>query len=465
MKTEKIKGVREANEDFLKSESLKYSLKDGVAYSIMTGAGESFISPFVIKLGASAFQIGLLSSVGNLVSSLSQVISTDVIDSLKKRKLVLLRGVLIQSIIWVFLILNALFWRSVNLTILLFSIYAFSGSFAAPAWYSIMGDLVDKSKRGVFFGMRNRITGFTAFASTLAAGFILNKFSSVNTLLGFSFLFGVAFVARLVSYYYLSKMYEPENSVGREHYFSLYQFVRKMRFNNFGIFVLYLASMWGAISIASPYFTPYLLSELKFDYSTFIIIAASFTMVFFSVMSYWGKLSDTIGNKRIFTITSYLLPLYPLLWLFSKSVPYLVFVNMFGGFVSAGFELTTSNYIYDAITPQKRARCVSYANFFKGIAIFFGTMLGAFLLTHVRVSNVVHSNYYAVFLVSSIMRFFVAIYFLKRIREVRVLEHVPEKNLMLKLVFREPFNSLVLIPISALKRFKDRVRRKRKKVL
>lgn len=43
--------------------SLDLSIKDGVAFASTTGFGDNYINPFAVALGASNFQIGLLSSI------------------------------------------------------------------------------------------------------------------------------------------------------------------------------------------------------------------------------------------------------------------------------------------------------------------------------------------------------------------------------------------------------------------
>ncbi|MEM2121084.1 MAG: MFS transporter [Candidatus Woesearchaeota archaeon] len=448
----------ESKKELIKK-SLKYSIKEASANSVMVGCGESFVSAFIIKLGATNFQVGLLTSLSNLIGSISQVISTDITDFTKKRKKIILYSILTQSLIWVPMVLNVLFWKSIYLTIFLFALYAFSGNFLIPPWSSILGDIVDKKQGGFFFGRRNAIAGFTAFTTSLIAGFFLNKISSVHSLLGFAILFLIASIARLVSLYYMRLIYEPEYNVSKEWYFSLLQFIKRMYYNNFGTFVLYLFFMMIAVAIASPYFSIYMLTVLKFNYFTFIILNATHTLTSYLIMTYWGKYSDIYGNKKVLTICGFLVPLYPLLWIFSSNFYYLLLVQIIGGVAWGGFDLSASNFVYDAVTPQRRARCVSYSNFFKGVGVFFGVMIGAFLLGRVNVQapifrGVFSSNYQVVFLISFLTRFLVSAYFLRKIKEVRTLEELPKKEMIVDLIIREPINSLITFPITTIKNIK-----------
>ena len=56
-----------------KEKALEYSIKDGAAFSVMTGFGEQYLSPLAIELGASNMQVGLLASVPSFIASILQL--------------------------------------------------------------------------------------------------------------------------------------------------------------------------------------------------------------------------------------------------------------------------------------------------------------------------------------------------------------------------------------------------------
>ncbi len=408
-------------------EAKRYANFEAIGYSITKGSGEYFVSPFIIKLGATNFQIGLLSSMSSLFSSISQLITADITDKLQSRKKIVLWSMLFQALIWIPLILNALFFKSVFLTIFLFSLYTFSASMLSAPYLSWLGDIVSRSSTGHYFGVRTKILRLGAFITTMVAGFLLNKFQSVNTLLGFAILFLISFVARMFSYHFVKKMYEPPILTKKEHYFSFIQFVRKMRYSNFGVFVMYLFFLQFAVSIASPYFTPYMLKYLNFNYKTFVLVDMSMTVAMFLTLEAWGKLSDKIGNKKVMVLNAFVISAYPLLWLLSSNPLYLGAVNFISGIAWAGFALSSSNYVYDAVTVEKRTRCIAYSNFFKGIAVVIGAMAGAFLGSKVGiVSSLIHvsvNKYKLMFFVSSVLRVAVSAYFLGKIKDFHNEQH------------------------------------------
>ena len=71
-----------------KEKSRKYSIADGATASIMSGVGDSYITPFAIELQASNLQAGLLGTLGSLLSPLSQLLGSRLIEKYSRRKII-----------------------------------------------------------------------------------------------------------------------------------------------------------------------------------------------------------------------------------------------------------------------------------------------------------------------------------------------------------------------------------------
>ena len=109
---------------------------------------------------ASNAQISLLTSIPQLVLASFQVHAAKITDKLKQRKKIVLVSVFLNAIILFLISFLPYITKSITLLIVLYSVYWLFNSFTVPAWSSWMGDLVESSKRGQFFGRRNRVTGF-----------------------------------------------------------------------------------------------------------------------------------------------------------------------------------------------------------------------------------------------------------------------------------------------------------------
>src|SRR3989338_8791831 len=116
-------------------ESLKYSVKDGVAYAVMENTGTSYISPLAIAMNASTGYIGFLASLPGLISSLLQGYAIRLMEK-RDRKEMILQSVFWQALLWLPIALIALIHRQNSLSLLMFFYIALI-SFNAliiPAW-------------------------------------------------------------------------------------------------------------------------------------------------------------------------------------------------------------------------------------------------------------------------------------------------------------------------------------------
>ncbi len=434
-----------------KEASLRHSIKDGSFYSIMQGFGENYVSPFAIAMNATNPQIAFLISIPLLLASLFQLVSAKITDWYKKRKNIVMLSALIQALIWFPLFLIPYLTKNVIYLIIFFSIYYIAGYFGLPAWNSWMGDLVGENKRGRYFGLRNRIIGFFAFSSVFAAGFILNAFTKINPFIGFGFIFMTALVARLISYRYIKKMYEPKYIVEKKDYFTFFSFIKRMKHSNYGRFVLFMFFFRFAVSISTPFFAVYMLRELGFSYAQYTLIIGIATVTSFLTMTYWGRYGDKFGNKKIMTVTAFLIPFIPVMWIFSASVRYLFFLQLFAGFVWAGFNLSSANFIFDAVPSGKRARCNAYFNVFYGVAVFTGAALGGFFAKIVIAPKFFISNLLIIFLISGFLRLMFVLLFLPRFREERKVEFIPDSKLLFNVVAIDPVKGFMYESVTGMK--------------
>ncbi|MGC8817003.1 MAG: MFS transporter [Candidatus Hadarchaeum sp.] len=411
-------------EEKIRKKSLKYSIKDGVAWSVNSGLGNSYIAPYALALNANAAQIGLLTSVPTLVASLSELKAPKLMEKTSRKRIVTTCA-LLQALFWIPISLVALLFLfcrvdgiiAPTLVILFYTGYLLLGSLSTPAWSSWMGDLVREKERGKFFGNRNMIIGISGILAMLAGGFFLNALSSDKVLFGFVTLFLIAMVARLISWYFLSKQYEPRFEYKDEFYFSFYSFVRKAKDNNFGRFTIYITLMTLVVYFAAPFFSVYMLQELKFSYLNYVIVVLSSSLTHVLFMPMWGKFSDKHGNLLVLKISGYLIPFVPILWLFSTNPVFLVLVEAFSGFAWAGFDLASVNFIYDAVSKQRMGICFAYFWMLNGIGTFVGATLGGLFATYFKVGFI--SIFLFLFLISGILRLAVSAVMLPHLKEVR----------------------------------------------
>jgi MFS family permease len=422
--------------------SLRHSLKDAGAYATMIGVGETYFSAFAISLQATTQQIGVLASVPALLASFVQLLSAWVGRRTGHRKLLVLVGASVQALALLPIAVLPLLFPHLALPLLICSVvlYHSGAHFAAPQWGSLMGDIVPPQHRGRFFARRNRIVSFVTFLSLIAGGFTLHLMDGRGLRMqAFLFLFGVAMLARFVSVYHLSKMRDTTGHVAALELPTGIAWWQRLRQSNFVRFSVFFALMQASVAISSPFFTVYMLRDLEFTYFQFMANTGMSVLVQFLTLNRWGRISDVFGNRRILATTGILLPLVPLLWLWSANTWYLLGVQALSGFAWAGFTLSAGNFLYDLITPDKRATFLAVHNVLASIGIFVGAMtgglLGVLLPTRIDLFDTAYhwgSPLLGVFAISALARAIVVFLLLPKIREVRRVRPISFGNLIFR---------------------------------
>lgn len=436
--------------------SLRYSVLDGAFNAAKTGFGESFFPAFAVFLNANNIQLSLITSLPQTLGSLFQLFTRRLIKFFGSRKMFICLNVFLEALVYIPITL-AFFTGHLRITLLILfmCLYWVLNMIITPAWSSWMGDLVNENARGAYFGRRNQIAGLVAFFSFLAAGYILQMFSASKTTqyAGFVIIFAIAMLSRILSFVFLSKKYEPEYHFVEKLQFSFIDFLRQARFRNYGLFVIYLCLMNFAVYLSAPFFTPYMLKDLNMSYATFTAVCAMALVVRFLTMPVWGKLSDRYGTKKILALTGVIMPIVPVLWVFSGKLWYLLLIQAYSGFVWSGFDIAAFNFAFDTTSPEKRVTCLSYYNVLNGFSILAGALLGGLI---VRYSSFALSKYYVVFVLSFLLRYAVSAYFLPKLREARIVKDIPYSKLALQVFTTLPttgvIHSLIAFSYSKLKK-------------
>ena len=415
----------------LEKQSLKYSVYEGSSASIMEGSGTAYVSPFAMALNASNTEVAFLSSIPSLFSPLTQLITVHILKKIKSRKSIVISFVLLQSLIW----LPIMLLPFINIQnkpiylIILFTLLSAFGSFISPVWASWISDMVNPDKRGNYFGKRSAISGLFAILFTFIAAYILDALTS-RLFMAFAVIFTIAMLGRLISSYLLSKQFEPEFRFPKQVYFSFSAFLKKMPDTNFGRFTIYQSFLNFAVMIASPFFAVYMIRNLNFSYPQYTLVTVTASIFSLIGMRVFGKYADKHGNVKTLKILGIFISIVPLLWMFNSNIYYLLFVQVISGFAWGGFNLSVSDFIYDATSKEKRALCISYHNVLNGTASFLGAALGGVLVAlKMPITPII-----LLFLLSGILRLVFYYIFIHKIEEPRNIKEIHHTHKLINLV-------------------------------
>ena len=430
--------------------ALDASIRDGSANAVMLGCGEAYLGPFGIFLQASTVQIGLLAALPQLAAAVMQWLSAMAMDRCQSRLRTIMQSVLCQALVWVpMALLPFMLGRgspAAAVLIMLAVVSQAAAGFAVPVWNSLIGDLVPGDIRGRFFGHRNRVNGLSSFLALTCAGSALHFFERAGLAAwGFMIIFLVAGLARFNSRRWLARYRDPEFALPSEQVFTFRQFLSRSPHSNFAQFVFYVGAVNLAVAFSAPYFALYMLRDLRFSYLQFTAVVSIATVTQFLMFRYWGELCDRFGNKKILNVCGWGVSVVPTLWLFSHHIAYLGLIQVVSGMIWAGFSLASSNFLFDAVSPPKRARCVAYQGLINGVAVLAGSLGGGFVASHLPASFTLFGLTWApaftlpvIFVLSGMMRLVAAALMLRKFREVRPVEPIRHRDLIYRVSHLKP---------------------------
>lgn len=424
--------------------TLEHSQKEAVASSTMTSTCENFMNAFALHLGASNLQMGLLTGMPQLLGSFMQLISVWLGSYLARKRIVLFAALLQTLLMFALAILSAL--RKPGMAeslIMLVMIYHAASNLIQPQWRAWMGSLVPQKQRGSFFASRSRLTIATSLFMFLLGGMLLSLSDRYSAAwIGFFSLFFISAIGRAFSCYFLWSMQdepdETRNSKSKQFFATLSLFRQSMADTTFRNYTFFVAGMQGAVAISGPFFAVYMLQELHYTYFEYSINIMGSIATQFTMLRYWGKLSDKHGNRLIMLLCSAAIPVIPLLWIFSDAYWWLLVAQLVSGLAWSGFNLTTANYLYD-IRPH-HTDFATYAAVQAGITavlVFIGSIMGGYLAYLAPSITAVlplplGSALFIVFIFSALMRGAILLWFIPRAEEPTI----RTRPQLLQIIFR-----------------------------
>ena len=453
--------------------SLHYSNVEGMASSASSSLFDSYIIPFLLSIGGTAGHVGLLTAAKNLTYTIAQIPGAKMTEFYSRKGIWMISRILSRVVFLVPLLLIALVPSSEDVypVIALTGLIVFSMGLATPAWSSLIGDLVPTEIRGRYFGRRNMLLGAAGIIVTIAGGYIISSYGFFPIFLAFG-IFGLVAIPLLLKMY--EKPFAKQFHYRHSFSFRPADWPRAIRTNNaLSAFTLYITLINFATILASPFYTVYMLNDMNLGYGVFAAIITLGALARMLSFKYWGRMNDRFGSRTILVITGILAILTPFLMIFTTDAVEVALVFIIDGFIWAGFDLVTFNYLLDIIPAEKRPQYVANHSFFVGLGVFFGALTGGLLATVFEGQTfLLLSGLKIVFLTSFVLRLFILpLLFKIPSVDVKQTEVVPVRYIFWNTVAVEPAREIMQFmtytfryPYEIEKEFKDKINRARYKI-
>lgn len=382
--------------------SLKASTFDGVFSTFFTCVtADVLLSNFLLQLGATSVEIGLLAAMPMLANFL-QPVGAYLADRSTSRHWYSLWVFGSARLLWLVLVLGILLYGAhfvsapqlVQWTLCIVLVTHILGALGSASWVSWMAALVPQRLRGRYFGRRNSAASLTGLLSIPLLGFAVSHWQG-GTIQGYSLVLILAVLAGLVSLAFQGLMADvnPQDVAQAQTVTSSSDpaellpplaATSLLKDSNFLTYLLHYGLWMFAVNLSAPFFNIYLLRDLGLDVSRVTLYGALTAGANLLMLVTWGKLADRIGNRPILVAVGLLVAVTPLFWLSTGTNSLSLFVwlpllHLLGGGTWSALDLCSNN-LQMAIAPTRQpSRYFAIAAAASGLGGALGTTVGGVL--------------------------------------------------------------------------------------
>lgn len=378
---------------------LRLSTTDALLFSVMVGCGEAYIGAFGIALGLTGVQVGLLASVPLLLGSIFQMLTPRGVRLLDSHKKWVIVCAVLQAAAFIPLMVMAATGRgSATVLFLAAGLYWGANLAGGPAWNTWIGTVVPRNIRSHYFAGRSRIAQLGVVVGLVATGLLLRSGDQDNRAAIFLIPFGVALIARLGCAFMHGAIAEPRPIPQPDGESPVRTLLSGEASASGGRLLLYMLCVQATCQIAAPYFTPFMLGERKFSYTTYAMILVASFMGKIIALPFWGRFAKRFGERTLLWIAGIgIIPLAAV-WAVNDHPATLITLQLLAGFAWGAYELATFLLLFETIPARQRTRMLTLYNLLNACCVVVGASIGAFLLSHFGGG---HRAYGIIFVVSS----------------------------------------------------------------
>jgi hypothetical protein len=247
-----------------------------------------------------------------------------------------------------------------------------------------MAALTAGRERERYFARRSGWLQVWLLLSYVSAGMVLQHagIDTARKLQAFALLHLCGFAFRVLSATMITMQPDIETDADRRDVRQSFAAVgTALRTAEFGV-ASYLALLMLGTHIAVPFFTPYMLRELRLDYATYAALTAVPIVVKAFLFPWLHPLSQRFGMRTVLIWSGFGTVLTPALWVALDSVPGLVFVQLLSGLAWGGLEFASFQLLLSSARRHCRVEFLSIASMMSSSTQLIGGLSAGLMRTH-----------------------------------------------------------------------------------
>lgn len=368
--------------------SRKMSIFEGcAARSVFNLTSGAFLAGYASFLGADDAFNGMIGAIPVLAGIMS-IISPIYFEKTERRKLpVVILNFLHRFILGLMVVIPLVASGRTSRLALLAAFYLVAYMAIAlnnPAASAILIDLTPERMRGRYLSKRESILLAVGTVFTLVLGRVMDFYRGEgNEYGGFVVTFSVIILMSFANAYFWIRIKEPVTS-RKSTSFSVRQvFSIPIKDPAFRKIIIFFIIYNIGLQIGGPFFSVYMVTGLKLDYTYIMIMSMISTVVNVILVRVWGRIADKKSWNFVLTCSVLILGICHFLWLFVNDSTYPVLIPLLhglGGVAWAGIGISTFNIQFIYSPENGRTVYTGFNSALGGFMGFLGTLTGSTLL-------------------------------------------------------------------------------------
>jgi MFS family permease len=364
--------------------NVRINIYHGIVSTMALNLAQPFVGIFAVKMGATDFQVGLLSSGPALVSLLSMIPGGKFIDSQRHKKRAISTLILLQRLFYFFISLIPFFTQDRRAWLLVFAVALMNipASIANIGWQSFISELVPPSRRADAFAARNKLMNLSGTVIVLITGRLIDI---AGFPMGYQLTFAGAFLMTLLEIWTFNRLDDSsdDETVVRtaKPAMSLLRDLKEMskhdRFVRYTMASIVFYLCWQA---PWPLFTLYQVKVLGANNMWVSLLSLANTGGSLVGYGFWVRQLNKRGTMPTLFMSSLGIFIVPLAYAFSKNLPTVTFFNLLTGAVFSGVNLALFNALLEVTPSENRTTYIAYYTTAVNAAAIFAPMVGVALL-------------------------------------------------------------------------------------
>jgi len=355
--------------------------RDIAWYGVLSGVSTTFTSIFALRLGASNFLIGLLTSLPALLNVVFQLPAARLIERQRNSKrTILVAGFLMRFPVFLVALVPFFFRRfQAEAVVYITALGTIPGAVSNVAFTAMLADVVPPQDRAHVVSVRNVLLSVVTTLAVIAAGKALDILPFP---VSYQLIFLLAFLTSLLSLYYVGRIVIPDREPPRQEavrseHLDLRRSVQTIlaqrdyvRFT-----VASFLYHWG-LYFPIPLYAIYKVRTLHISegwIGALAMLESGVTIVAYYI---WGRLAEKHGSLFVLLLGLLGVCFYPIGTALSSNVWPLLLVSFVAGIAAPAFNLGLFNGLLEVTPAARRATYLAIFNTLMNIPAFVSPILG-----------------------------------------------------------------------------------------